>query len=315
MSYISWLREQVGSQQVILVSSTACVADDEGRVLWQRRRDFDCWGLPGGILELDESLPECAVREVREETGLDVEPVRLLGLYSSPDYDVTYPNGDRAQMVSPCLQCRVTGGSLSRSNDETTDLVWLDEIPGTFVWYRHMIEDFQAHLPFATYDRGAAGEARGGEPYFKYIRRAIGQAEVIFAGSSATVLNDDNQLLLQRRSDTGRWGLPAGGMELGERLDQTAITEVREETGLVVEALRLAGVYSGPDFHVTYPHGDRVKYIAASFVCRPVGGELQADGNESLEVGWFELDALPDMDYRHRLRIADALAGREEAVF
>jgi 8-oxo-dGTP pyrophosphatase MutT (NUDIX family) len=90
-SYLQWMRQHVGQQKILLAFATACVRDENGRILWQQRADFGWWGLPGGILELDESLPQCAVREVKEETGLEVTPVRLIGIYSSPDFDVTYP--------------------------------------------------------------------------------------------------------------------------------------------------------------------------------------------------------------------------------
>jgi 8-oxo-dGTP pyrophosphatase MutT (NUDIX family) len=87
---LHWLRQRVGRQKILLVFASACVRDDAGRLLWQRRSDFGFWGLPavqsgtglcGGVLELGESLPEAVVREVGEETGLEVEPVRLVGIY------------------------------------------------------------------------------------------------------------------------------------------------------------------------------------------------------------------------------------------
>ena len=69
--YLAWLRRAVGPQRILLVFATACLRDEEGRLLWQRRSDFGWWGLPGGVMELHESLPDCVVRETREETGLE----------------------------------------------------------------------------------------------------------------------------------------------------------------------------------------------------------------------------------------------------
>ncbi len=114
----------MGHQKALLVFASACVRDGAGRLLWQRWADFGWWGLPGGVLGLDESLPECVVREVGEETGLGVEPLRLIGVYSSPDYDVSYPNGDQVQQVTFCFEYRVVGGDLGGDPGETLDLTW-----------------------------------------------------------------------------------------------------------------------------------------------------------------------------------------------
>ena len=72
--YITWLRSHVGPRKILLAYATALIRDDQGRVLFQQRADFKdaWWGLPGGLLELDESLPAGLAREVKEETGLDV---------------------------------------------------------------------------------------------------------------------------------------------------------------------------------------------------------------------------------------------------
>ena len=104
-------------------------------------------------------------------------------------------------------------------------------------------------------------------------------------------------------------------MEIGERIDQTIIREVHEETGLQVKPTRLVGVYSDSDFCFTYPGGDQVKAVSTLFECRIVGGQLQADGVESLKVEFFSPDALPPMIPRHRRRMRDALVNRLEAFF
>ena len=65
-------RLRSATRKILMVYASACIRNDAGRVLWQRRADFGWWGLSGGVLELNESLPECVIREVREETGLSV---------------------------------------------------------------------------------------------------------------------------------------------------------------------------------------------------------------------------------------------------
>src|SRR5262245_36376580 len=132
---------------------------------------------------------------------------------------------------------------------------------------------------------------------------------VIRPGVSAVILTPEG-VLLQRRSDNGLWGLPGGGVEPGESVTQAIVREVREETGLEVAPTRLVGVYSAPELGqiVTYPDGNTIHYVSASFECTVVGGAL-APGVESLEVAWFEPDALPEtLMPMHRVRILDALA-------
>ena len=153
-SYIDWIRKHVGHDKILLVFASACILDNSGRLLMQRRTDFGWWGLPGGVLELGESLSECVVREVREETGLDVEPLHLIGIYSSPDFNVTYPNGDQVQQVTACFDCRIVGGNLSVNNKETLDLAWfpIDEMPSTAPWYKAMVNDLGLGQKAAAFD-------------------------------------------------------------------------------------------------------------------------------------------------------------------
>jgi 8-oxo-dGTP pyrophosphatase MutT (NUDIX family) len=316
-SYISWLRQRVGRQKMPLVFASACIADDKGRLLWQRRSDFGYWGLPGGALELGESLPQCVAREVREETGLSVQPVRLAGIYSSPSFDVTYPNGDQAQPVVFCFECRAKHFQTQGDGDETLELAWFEagQWPGTAPSFVLMANDGVSGCRAASFLYGAPSNGASDEPFFQRLRRYIGHERWIMPGAAAVIRDEAGRVLLQRRGDTGEWGLPAGAMELGERLDQTVIREIQEETGLEIEPLRVVGVYSGADFNFSYPNGDHVKAVSTLFECRVTGGSLKADGVESLEVRFFSVNDLPPLAPRHHRRIADALAGREEAVF
>jgi ADP-ribose pyrophosphatase YjhB (NUDIX family) len=153
-SYIDWIRKHVEHEKILLVFASACIRDNNGRLLWQRRADFGWWGLPGGVLELGESLSECIMREVREETGLKVEPLHLIGIYSSPDFNVTYPNGDQVQQITVCFDCRIVGGKLKVDKDETLDLAWfpIDEIPTTASWYMAMVNDLVMGQKAASFD-------------------------------------------------------------------------------------------------------------------------------------------------------------------
>jgi ADP-ribose pyrophosphatase YjhB (NUDIX family) len=128
-----------------------------------------------------------------------------------------------------------------------------------------------------------------------------GVAAVIFAGET---------VLLQRRDDNGKWGLPGGGVEPGESVHAAIVREVHEETGLAVEPVRLIGVYSDPANHqvVTYPDGNVIHYVSTVFECAVRGGTLTC-GDESLELAYFPPDALPDDTLPiSRIRIVDAMA-------
>jgi ADP-ribose pyrophosphatase YjhB (NUDIX family) len=134
-------------------------------------------------------------------------------------------------------------------------------------------------------------------------------------GVSAIILTADG-VLLQRRDDNGMWGLPGGAVDPGESVREAVIREVREETGLEVEPVRLVGVYSAPENHqiVTYPDGNVIHYVSSAFECRIVGGAL-ACGPESLALEWFDPVRLPqDLLPMSRIRILDALA-RQSGAF
>ncbi|MFN8544177.1 MAG: NUDIX domain-containing protein [Candidatus Binatia bacterium] len=137
---------------------------------------------------------------------------------------------------------------------------------------------------------------------------------VIRPGVSAVIFSDAG-VLLQRRDDNGLWGLPGGAVEPGESLRVAVVREVREETGLVVEPVRVIGVYSAPENHqvMTYPDGNVIHYISTALECVIVGGEIVC-GAESLELGWFAPDAPPaDLMPVALLRLRDALARQPRA--
>ncbi|WP_217162080.1 NUDIX domain-containing protein [Streptomyces sp. AC512_CC834] len=109
----------------LVPAASAVVTDDAGRILLQRRVDNGLWALPGGRMEIGETLPECAVRETREETGLDVEVIGLVGTYSNPGHVFAYDDGEVRQELSICFLARVVGGRLAVS-DESTEVRWFE---------------------------------------------------------------------------------------------------------------------------------------------------------------------------------------------
>lgn len=92
-------------------------------------------GHPGGVLDPGEDPAVGIIREVREETGLEVVPERLIGVYGGPDHIESFPNGDSASVTSICFACRVNGGVLKTDDDESLDLRWFtpDSLPENMV--------------------------------------------------------------------------------------------------------------------------------------------------------------------------------------
>jgi ADP-ribose pyrophosphatase YjhB (NUDIX family) len=140
------------------------------------------------------------------------------------------------------------------------------------------------------------------------------KAREIRPGVAAIIQNGDGRILLQQRSDNSLWGLPGGSVEIGESVRDAIVREVREETGLTVEVVRLVGVYSDPTVQIVrYPDGNVVHYISTFFACRILGGTLQTC-DETLDLGFFDPANLPDdLVPMHRIRIQDALANRPAA--
>lgn len=108
-----------GTPDRILPSVCAVVLDGSGRLLLHRRSDNGFWGLPGGKVDVGESVTAAVIREVFEETGVHAEVERLTGVYSDPALHVvaTYPDGTAVQYVNLCFLCHPSGGTLRVSEE------------------------------------------------------------------------------------------------------------------------------------------------------------------------------------------------------
>jgi ADP-ribose pyrophosphatase YjhB (NUDIX family) len=134
-------------------------------------------------------------------------------------------------------------------------------------------------------------------------------------GSNTVLINEKNQVLLHRRADNGAWALPGGAMEIGESIEECAVREMFEETGLHVRIMRLVGVYSDPKNYciLRYPSGYAVHYLIVVYEVEQIGGELLIS-EESTELRFFDVDALPEgMMPSSRMRVLDTLQRRAEA--
>lgn len=109
----------------IVPSANVAVTNDAGEILLIRRSDNDNWALPGGAVDLGESLAQAAVRETREETGVDCEVTGLSGIYTDPQHVILYTsNGEVRQEFSIVLTARATGGQPTPSS-ETSEVRWI----------------------------------------------------------------------------------------------------------------------------------------------------------------------------------------------
>ena len=133
-------------------SVSAVIFDRRGRLLLQQRADGGQWGLPGGSVEIGESVADAVAREVLEETGLTVRVRRLVGVYSDPTLQVVrYPDGNVWHYVNVCFECTVKSGELTTC-DETLALEYfpLRRLPGTLLPnHRIRIRDARARRAVA----------------------------------------------------------------------------------------------------------------------------------------------------------------------
>jgi 8-oxo-dGTP pyrophosphatase MutT (NUDIX family) len=146
--HVRRIRAKLGPDLIVAPSASVLVRDDAGRVLLARHAETDRWVIPGGSIEPDEEPADAAVREAWEETGLHVEPTRLLGLYGGPDSHVRYRNGDEVYYVVIVFEARVIGGHARPDGVEILETRWVApaELPGLPVspWMRRLLGDWLA---------------------------------------------------------------------------------------------------------------------------------------------------------------------------
>lgn len=131
--HIARLRAVVGHELLLLPAVSVLPVDEAGRVLLVRHAGHDDgWGVLGGAVDVGESPASAAVREAREEIGAGVRLVRLLDVLGGPDYEVTYPNGDRVAYVTAVYEARITEGSPAPGDGELSEVAWFTpgDLPG-----------------------------------------------------------------------------------------------------------------------------------------------------------------------------------------
>jgi 8-oxo-dGTP pyrophosphatase MutT (NUDIX family) len=129
--------------------------------------------------------------------------------------------------------------------------------------------------------------------YILELRALVGHRPIICPGSTVLILDDQNRVLLQHRTDTKTWGTIGGSCELGDSLEETAIREALEEAEITVLGLEFLGMLSGKKYFFEYPNGDQIYNVGAVYVSRNWTGIPKADGLEGSEVTFFALDEVP----------------------
>jgi 8-oxo-dGTP pyrophosphatase MutT (NUDIX family) len=132
----------------VVPAASAVVADTDGRLLMAKRTDNELWSIPGGGLKPGETIAETAIRETKEETGIDIEVVSLIGIYTNPQHVVEYSDGEVRQQFSVCFAGRPIGGEPTPS-DETSEVGYftpeeiegLDVHPSIRLRIQHFLDD------------------------------------------------------------------------------------------------------------------------------------------------------------------------------
>lgn len=146
MGYVEELRAVVGHRPLIFVGAVVVIVDEEGRLLLEERKfPKDVWGLPGGLMELGESTEDTAKREVMEETGLTVDELNLINVYSGPQHFVVAENGDEFYVVTIAYYSNKYQGELIVDQKESLSFKFFSptELPDKMVGsHRVVIDEF-----------------------------------------------------------------------------------------------------------------------------------------------------------------------------
>ena len=134
--------------------------------------------------------------------------------------------------------------------------------------------------------------------YIMNLRKHIGHEPLIGLGATTLVFNKKYELLLNLRTDTNTWGIPGGSMELYETIEETAIRELKEETNITANNLKLIAVLSGKDYYFEYPNGDKMCTVIVLFKVIDYDGKIKVNDNESKSLKFFSLDNLPILEPR-----------------
>lgn len=129
--------------------------------------------------------------------------------------------------------------------------------------------------------------------YISNIRRKVGHDAVFMPAAACGIIKDD-KILLQKRTDNGKWAIHGGSLELGETFLEALERELKEELNIKPINPEMVDIYSGEDLHFIYPNNDEVFLISTIYLVKEYEGELKLDNDEVSKIRWFDLDKLPN---------------------
>lgn len=124
------------------------------------------------------------------------------------------------------------------------------------------------------------------------LRKLVGSRPLMLCGATVVVFDENQRVLMLRRTDNGKWVFPGGSIELGERLEEAARREVFEEAGIRVGELELLNVFSGEAMYYKYPNGDEVYIVDVVYCTREFSGPICIN-DESSECAFFAVEDIP----------------------
>ncbi|URN93805.1 MAG: NUDIX domain-containing protein [Candidatus Pristimantibacillus lignocellulolyticus] len=130
-NYYKNLREKIGDELIFMPCVAGIIRNEKGNILFGRKHNEQNWGLIAGAIEIGETPAQAMIREALEETGLDIEPIRIIGVYGGKEQRLTYKNGHQVEYVTIVFECTIKDGQLDPDNEEMKELKFFseDQIP------------------------------------------------------------------------------------------------------------------------------------------------------------------------------------------
>ncbi|KOY16805.1 NUDIX hydrolase [Paenibacillus xylanivorans] len=125
--YYKNLREKIGNELIFMPGVAGVIRNEQGEILFGRKHIETNWGLIAGAIELGETPAQAMVREAWEETGLVIEPERIIGVYGGEEQRFTYSNGHQVEYLTIVFECSIKSGQLTPDNEEMKDLQFFPE--------------------------------------------------------------------------------------------------------------------------------------------------------------------------------------------
>ena len=132
-------------------------------------------------------------------------------------------------------------------------------------------------------------------PYYQALRDRIGHELMLYPAVGAVIPDASGRILLQTKTEEAGWFIPGGAIEPGERPEESLIREIAEETGLIVEPVKVVLVFGGPEYRYEYPNGDKVEIFGALYRCRVVGEAAGPLDPETKSLHYFSREAMPPL--------------------